>query len=117
MRSPRNQDADRELLSIKGCRACISVGVRVLGYFRGLCLHASEAFVKQRVQYIGDKIMAGSVWGWSYFVNRTANGRLTVSCALKSDEPAFYRPGTVVALKTGADVYRHLKSLTLLIRE
>lgn len=70
--------------------------------------------MKKRVYHIGDENMAGSVWGWSFFVNRTANGRFTVSCSIKSSEPAFYKPDAESDLRTGAEVYR---SLTCMIEE
>ena len=57
--------------------------------------------------------MAGYEWSWTFFLNRTARGRFTVSCKQRVNEDAAHRIAAKQSLRDGAEIYGALSQLML----
>jgi hypothetical protein len=70
---------------------------------------SGQALARQVILEFSDDNMAGSEWTWSFFLNRTANGRFTVSCSQKvSDGGRQQLTLAARGLTNGAAVYAAL---------
>jgi hypothetical protein len=63
------------------------------------------------ILHFSDSNMAGYEWTWTFYLNRTANGRFTVSCKQMVTEESALRVPARKGLRDGADVYGALEEV------
>lgn len=63
------------------------------------------------ILHFSDSNMAGYEWTWTFYLDRTANGRFTVSCKQMVTEESALRVPARKGLRDGADVYGALEEV------
>ena len=84
------------------------------GYHRDALMvkaRAPDTAMKSLLLEIKDWNMADSNWTWSFFLNKTANGRFTVSGRHANDGLGIHRPAAGRGLKDGVEVLNALHGM------
>jgi hypothetical protein len=66
---------------------------------------------KRAILHFTDANMAGYEWAWTFFLNKTADGKFTVSCKQTVYEDSPQRIRSRRGLRDGVDVFDALRSL------
>src|SRR5262249_55446225 len=72
---------------------------------------SSLARMKVEILTFSDSNMAGYEWSWSFFVNRTANHRFTLSCKQTVLEDTPTKIPAVVGLRDATEIYSALSGM------